>query len=183
MSTREVYFSNLGVPATGLILTWEYLFKVSDNSAVVGPAFTEIGGGWYKFDIDPTERYVGVIDGSVTLPATERYQPVYFDIYDYLYEIYVQPSYNEDTDALTFLCWLMKNGKLVKTSMTNCEIEVYDSANTLLFTITAVTPTNGIFTLTKSAPGLTDNLSYYCVATITEDGVDHESTDTFISLE
>lgn len=185
MATKEIYFSDSGVPIEGLTPTFDNLKRVSDGVDVTPPAITEIGGGWYKFDIDPTERLTGVIDGGASLLIdAERYQPVVFDIYDYLYEIYVQPVYDEDSDSLTFLSWILQNGKIRKdVGLTDCEIKVYDSTHTLLFTITSSSQTNGIFVLTQSSPGLIANKDYYALATLTLDGVDHESADTFISLE
>ncbi len=86
---KKVYFSNSGVPATGLTLTWNNLKKVSDGTNFAQPGFVEIGGGWYKFTISPTEPLTGVIDGSATLTsAPERYVPVYIDQNDYLYELW-----------------------------------------------------------------------------------------------
>lgn len=185
MPTKLVYFSDVGVPKTGLSLTWEYLLKQSDGSAFIPqPSFIEIGGGWYSFDISPTEMIVGVIDGSATLTAdTERYIPVYFDIYDYLYEVLLTPVYDENSDSLTFLAFLLQNGKRITADLTNCSISVYDSVHTLLFTITSSSNTNGVFVISKSSPGLTANAAYYAIATITCDGVDHVSTDSYISLE
>lgn len=183
MSLREIFFANSGTPATGLTLTWESLKKVSDTTDFTPqPTFTEIGGGWYKFDINPTEKLVGVIDGSSTLVnASERYQPVYFDIYDFLYEIFVQPVYDEDTDSLTFLTFMLKNGKI--TTNTLCEITVYDATHVEQFALSSSTSTNGVFVLTKSTPSLVKNRSYYAIVEITEDGIVHTSADTYISLE
>ncbi len=185
MATKIVYFSNGGVAATGLILSWVAIKKVSDGSAFTPqPAFTEIGNGWYKFDINPTEKLVGSIDGSATLTVnSERYQPVYFDVYDYLWEVLVTPVYDEDTDSLKFLVFILQNGAMVTTLLTNCDVNIYDSSHALLFTINSTSFTNGVCILTKSTPGLTANTAYYVQAAVTYDGVIHNSTDTFISLE
>ena len=184
MATREVYFSDGGTPKTGLSPVFSTLKKVASGDDVTPPVITEIGGGWYKFDINPTEKYVGVIDGtsSVTV-AGERYVPVFFDVYDFLYEAIVAPVYDEDSDSLTFMAFLLKNGQRVTTLLTNCEIKVYDQSHTLLFTISSVSSTNGVFVITKSTPGLTKNENYYVTVTVTYDGVDHVSTDSFIALE
>lgn len=185
MATREVYFSKDGVPQTGLGLTWEYLLKVSDGSAFTPqPTFTEIGGGWYKFDINPTEKLVGVIDGSVTLTsAVERYIPVYFDVFDYLYEMFVSPVYDEDNDSLIVAAFLLKNGEVMKTLLTNCDVRVYDKTGTLLFTMNTTSFVQGMAILTKSVPGLIKNQVYYCAVEITYDGEVHTSADSFITLE
>lgn len=185
MATKLVYFANAGVPATGLTLTWEYLLIASTGGAYgSSPAFTEVGGGWYKFDINPTEKLVGVIDGSATLTVnSERYQPVYFDIYDYLWEVLITPQYDEDSDSMKFIVFLLQNGKLATTPLTNCDVEVYDDAHALLFTVNSTSFTGGVCILTKSAPGLSSNESYYAKGYVTYDGVEHVSIDTFISLE
>ena len=79
MANYEVYFSNAGVPATGLTLTWKTLKKYSDGTDESSqPAFTEIGGGWYKFSYSPSETMIGVVDGSATLGDTDRYIPCKF---------------------------------------------------------------------------------------------------------
>lgn len=73
----SVYFANAGVPATGLTLTWESFLKVSDGADPGdAPAFTETGGGWYKFTYAPSEDIVAVVDGSATLGDADRYVPV-----------------------------------------------------------------------------------------------------------
>ena len=79
MANYEVYFSNAGVPETGLTLTWETLKKYSDGTDESSqPAFTEIGGGWYKFSYSPSGTMIGVVDGSATLGDTDRYIPCKF---------------------------------------------------------------------------------------------------------
>ena len=79
----KVYFANAGVPATGLSLTWETLEDLDGNDVGSPPAFIEIGGGWYKFSLTPTEELVGVVDGSGTLADADRYVPVDFTPDDY----------------------------------------------------------------------------------------------------
>ena len=83
MASYEVYFSNAGVPATGLTLTWESLTQ-RDGGGAEGsqPTFTEVGGGWYRFSYSPTESMVGVIDGSDTLDDADRYVPCKFTAND-----------------------------------------------------------------------------------------------------
>ena len=79
-----VYFSDAGVPKTGLTPDFEYL-KTAENStdkSGSAPAITEIGGGFYKFDITlgtapwdvTTEDLVGVIDGGSSLADVDRYK-------------------------------------------------------------------------------------------------------------
>ena len=184
MATREVFFADAGVPTTGLTLTWESLKKVSDGTDFTPqPTFTEIGGGWYKFDIAPDERLVGVIDGGVTLNDTDRYVPVFFDKYDFLFEVLVTPVYDEDADLMTFVIFLTKNGQRQTADLGECTLNVYTSAGVLKFTLSTSTETDGVFVLTKSTPALDDNEIYYAVATVEFESVVYDSTDTFISLE
>ena len=85
-----VYFSEEGVPKTGLTLTWEYLKDDGGTNTTNNPSFTEVGGGWYKFNIiygdnagpwkttgDVHKKdLVGVIDGGSALADADRYKPV-----------------------------------------------------------------------------------------------------------
>lgn len=185
MAIRKVYFSNSGVPATGLTLAWNKLVKVSDGTNFTQPTFTEVGGGWYKFTINPTEPLVGVVDGSGTLAnANERYVPVYFDPADYLFDARVVPIYNANSDALVFAAFLLVNGTLAtNASLTNCSLTIYDSNNNALFTVSSVSPTNSTFIITKSSPGLSSNALYYVVATITYGGTTYQTIDVFFSLQ
>ena len=86
------YVSNAGVPATGLVpgsdIAWESLHTAENGTSKTGPSFSEIGGGWYSFDITfgqspwdvETEDLVGVINcdtnGNVGLADSDRYKPV-----------------------------------------------------------------------------------------------------------
>ena len=78
MPDQKVYLADSGVPKTGLTLAWDNLKKVSDGSNFTPqPAFTEVGGGWYKFpQPDTAEDLTGVVDGSATLGDADRYVPV-----------------------------------------------------------------------------------------------------------
>ena len=81
-----VYFSDAGVPRTGLTPAWEYLVTADNGTDKSGdaPSITEVGGGWYKFAVTfgtapwdvMTEDLVGVIDGGASLADVERYRPV-----------------------------------------------------------------------------------------------------------
>jgi len=74
--TITAYFSEAGVPKTGLSPTVD-LYDVSDNSLDIdNGALTEIAVGFYKYTFaghDPTKDYVFLVDGTVTLADTERY--------------------------------------------------------------------------------------------------------------
>jgi len=83
MAVFLIYFSKSGSPAAGLSPTWLSLYDLSGNDKVSqGPGISEVGGGWYKFELTKGaapwdgEDLVGVIDGGDTLSGAERYLPV-----------------------------------------------------------------------------------------------------------
>ena len=81
-----VYFADAGVPKTGLSPDFEYLVTAENGTDKSGsaPTITEVGGGWYNFEITfgsapwdvTTEDLVGVIDGGSSLADVDRYKPV-----------------------------------------------------------------------------------------------------------
>ena len=185
MPNKPIYFKSYGSPATGLSPTWEYLKKLDTGSDFTPqPVFSEVGGGWYRYDIALANNLVGVIDGGVGVAvASERYHDVFLDKEQYSHEVMVIPVYAEDSDVLTVIAMMHKNGKLVTVDLTNCSIVFYDKTGSSLFTLTSTTFTNGVSVMTKSTPTLTENQVYYCVATITCDGESYSSADTFVVLE
>lgn len=70
------FFTNSGVPETGLSATIRVRL-VSDNSlTVTDEAMTEVGDGWYKYNFtgyNDSVDYAFRCDGSSTLSGTERY--------------------------------------------------------------------------------------------------------------
>lgn len=83
MSTYKVYFSNAGLPGSGLSPTFNSLHNVDDGSSISPtPVISGIGGGWYKFDYTPSGQAVGVIYAS-GLADTDAYVPVDFSVNDY----------------------------------------------------------------------------------------------------
>lgn len=70
-----VYFSDAGVPATGLTPAFSSLQNLLTEASVTPPTVTEIGGGWYAYEISPTAPLVGVIDGGAGLADADRYKP------------------------------------------------------------------------------------------------------------
>jgi len=185
MPNKPIYFKNYGSPATGLSPDWLYLKKVDNGSDFTPqPAFSEVGGGWYRFNVALTNNLVGVVDGGASLNvSSERYREVYLDKEQYNYEVIVIPVYDENSDVLTIIAMMHKNGKLVTEDLTDCTIIVYDSTGSSLFTLNTTTFANGVAVVTKSVPSLTENQVYYCVATITCDSELHTSADTFVGLE
>jgi hypothetical protein len=70
-----LYFSNAGVPATGLSPGIVAYKKVSDGSDVASPpAITEIGAGFYKLAATPGEALVVQVDGGAGLANADRYK-------------------------------------------------------------------------------------------------------------
>lgn len=82
------YFFDAGVPKTGLSPDWESLVTAENGTDKSGsaPTITEVGGGFYKFEIThgtapwdvEGEDLVGVIDGGSSLIAADRYKPAIF---------------------------------------------------------------------------------------------------------
>ncbi len=80
MGIYKKYFSNAGVPATGLAPTWSSLKLVSDNSDLdPQPAISEMGGGWYGFTYAGADDLAGTIDGGATLQDFDRYKDISID--------------------------------------------------------------------------------------------------------
>jgi len=70
-----IFFSNAGVPATGLTPTIDVYKKVSDATDVTpAPTVSEIGGGFYKFTVTPAEALVVRMDGGGSLSDAEKYK-------------------------------------------------------------------------------------------------------------
>ena len=70
-----VFFSNAGVPATGLTPTIGVYKKVSDGTDVTpAPTVSEIGGGFYKFTATPAEALVVRMNGGGSLSDADKYK-------------------------------------------------------------------------------------------------------------
>ena len=70
-----VYFSNAGVPATGLTPAIGIYKKVSDGTDVSpAPTVSEIGGGFYKFTAAPAEAMLVRVNGGGSLADADRYK-------------------------------------------------------------------------------------------------------------
>ena len=78
---NTIYFSTVSMPASGLVLTWHSLKKVTDGSTYSPlPAFTEIDSGWYKYDYTDNVNLVGTIDGGSSLADSDRYKPISLNV-------------------------------------------------------------------------------------------------------
>lgn len=187
--TRILYVTEYGLPKEGLSPTWESLDKQDGSAVSPQPTFDEIGGGFYKFDVDISDGdiWVGVVDaGSDISSRTERYIPVTLrpgeTVAEATYSVYVSPVYDEDADAIEYLCFLQRDGQLV-TDSDDVELNVYDANHTLQFTLTSSSQTNGVFVVTKSSPGLTVGEGYYVVAEIVRNTVTYTSGEVFLVLQ
>ncbi|MFA5112084.1 MAG: hypothetical protein WC443_11800, partial [Desulfobaccales bacterium] len=70
-----VFFSNGGVPATGLSPAIGLYKKVSDGTDVTPePTVSEVGGGFYKFTAFPAEALVVQVNGGAGLANGDRYK-------------------------------------------------------------------------------------------------------------
>jgi len=70
-----VFFSNAGVPATGLSPTIGVYKKVSDATDVTpAPTVSEIGEGFYKFTATPGEALVVRMNGGGNLVDADKYK-------------------------------------------------------------------------------------------------------------
>ena len=187
---RSVYFSNNGVPSEGLTPVWKTLKKVSDGTDISSqPSFAEVGGGWYRFtaDVPIDEQWAGVIDGGNIIPLdSERYIPVLIgdnDIRRNTISV-VTPQYDESSDTLQFMCFLLRNGETVPSAqLDSATVTVYDSSHTQTFSVTGSGSSNGVFVLAQNTPGLLNGAVYYAVAEITVGNKIFTSTETIITLD
>ena len=186
---HAVYFSDSGVAKTGLSPTWSYLKNVSDGSNYTQPAIAEVGGGWYRYilDPDPFEHIVGVIDGGAALGNSDRYKDQeirYGEItQEQLKEVVVNTVYDEDTDTITFECFLLINGHLVESGITSFTITVYNESHVQQFTETTNTVTNGMAILAHSDPTLVKNKGYYALVDVVTTNETIRSAASYITLE
>jgi hypothetical protein len=77
--TYYAYFKNpnTNTPITGLACFWDSLIKASNGADFTPqPSITEIGDGFYHFDITPTEDLLGRINGGNNLPTSYRYTEI-----------------------------------------------------------------------------------------------------------
>ncbi len=85
----KIYITESGMPKTGLSLSWHSLRAIDGTDKLSSaPTISEIGGGWYKFElvygISPFDvaELVGVIDAGSSLGGYERYIPVNISLRD-----------------------------------------------------------------------------------------------------
>ena len=197
MVVESFHAESDGLSVTGLSPSWVGLKRESNSVDVSQPAISEVGLGWYRYDvtIPSDDRVLGVIDCGVSLSDTNRYVEIkneYFNNKKLLTEIdaipeqkevFVLPIYDGDTDVLTFFVYLMQNGQITTASLSDVEINVYTSTHALSFQLTSTSETNGIFVVTKSNPTLSAASGYYVKAKMTmDDSTEIESVETYVAL-
>jgi len=169
--SRIVYFSNAGVPATGLTPAFTSYVNVETLVSATAPAITEIGNGWYKFpdNIIDFDHIVGIIDGGVSLADTDRYKQVELTQGDLGCPLEVKTGlvYNEETDSFTFTSSLEMNGNQVVSGMTSIRVQVYDINNSEISNELDNTLTNGFGIHTVNTPTIAKNSIYTYVTTVT----------------
>ncbi|MHA1370482.1 MAG: hypothetical protein ACTSRA_12315 [Promethearchaeota archaeon] len=86
----KIYITEDGAPKTGLSPTWNSLYALDGtDKSTSAPSISEVGGGWYKFDVKygtppfDVNELVGVIDAGSSLSDYERYVPVNISTRDY----------------------------------------------------------------------------------------------------
>lgn len=75
--TWLAFWTNLGVPATGLSALIQIRRVDTGAIVVASTVMTEVGDGWYKFvqaAFDDSLQYVARLDGSVSVSAQEQFQ-------------------------------------------------------------------------------------------------------------
>jgi len=197
MAIESFHAASDGIYVTGLSPSWVGLKRESNSVNISQPAISEVGFGWYRYDltVPSDDRAVGVIDCGAGLSDTNRYIDIkneYFsnkkiltevDALPELKEVFLLPVYDGDADVLTFFAYLMQNGQIVTANLSDIEINVYTSAHALSFQLTSSSETNGIFVMTKSSPTLSASSGYYAKAKITlDDSTEIESVETYVAL-
>lgn len=100
-----LYITESGTPKTGLTPSWNSLQAIdgTDKSASA-PTISEVGGGWYKFELTygtapfDVAELVGVIDAGSSLVGYERYIPINISLRDYALHHLTNKSMWDDTN-------------------------------------------------------------------------------------
>jgi hypothetical protein len=95
----KIFITADGVPASGLSPAWQSLRTLDGTEkSASAPAISEIGGGWYRFEMihgtapfDVAEL-VGVIDAGSALSNYDRYLPVTISLRDLALAKLVNPA-------------------------------------------------------------------------------------------
>ena len=185
---RSIFITDKGSAKIGLSPTFSTYIDIQTGDAVTPPAIEELNAGWYRFfpALTPFKHYLGVIDaGSTITDPSERFIPVDVRYSDFDLDtkgVYVISVFDEDSDSVSFVAYLLINGKIQAGELTSAQIEVFDATHTSLFTLSTNSQTNGVFVLNKATPGFIANNAYYAKATIVTSNETLISIDTFITL-
>ena len=178
------------MPATGLTPSFNSLVDIQTGDVIDPvPAIEEIGGGWYRIisNITYPTHYLGVVDAGDTInDPGERYIPINMRFSDFDLdnkEVYATNVYDQNSDSVTFLAYLLVNGRIEVSSVAQVTVAVYDANHTLLFSLVTTSITNGMAVLIKNSPGFVANRSYYMIVTIATGNELIASADTFIVIQ
>jgi len=105
----KLFITEDGRPKIGLSPTWQSLHAVDGTDKIAqAPAISEIGGGWYKFEVvygvNPftSPELVGVIDAGAELSDYDRYIPATISLRDLaLAKLTNKATYNLITGVTT----------------------------------------------------------------------------------
>lgn len=196
---RSLFLDNLNVGITGQApnitirrnsddFYWDFddnTFKASGWTTRVGSmsetdATTEPGLYQYSFDmggLDADTYYVKTTltgaNASNTPQTNEIITGEWMDDSELEKEVMMNVGFDDDTNILTFETWLEIEG-VIETAVTNAKLSLRDEDGTEVFTgLSNATPdANGVFKMTKSAPGLSADTTYYAKMAIEFEGAD-----------
>ena len=134
----------------------------------------------------PFNHYIGIIDaGASIVDPAERFVPVdvRYNDFDDTSDVMVINVFDEDSDSVTFLTYILINGVILSVGLISAQIEVFDVNHSNLFSLTTTSQTNGVFVANKATPGFTANNIFYSRSTIVTTNGSVISTDSFITLQ
>jgi len=109
MTIYKLYFSNAGVPASGLTPTFDSFTDLNGSTVAGIPTISGIYSGWYKFSYAPSESAVGVIDGGSSLDDADRYLPFEVTVQDAYLDL-PQTTINTNVLALPTISTIVSSG-------------------------------------------------------------------------
>jgi hypothetical protein len=91
------------------------------------------------------------------------------------FEVFVNPSYDDVTDTITFVIWLQKNGQTILTP-TSCRVIVKQESTTLILDIVNSSPNaDGYFKIQSSPIVLNADKTFEVVGRVIFGGITYES--------
>lgn len=189
----SAFKTNMVEKMSGLVLPDDFSVTVFYNKTLDNPALVSIGeyGTTGSYWIQFTPDKLGFWEVEVYVKSTKQY---WFETYDvlvdrdpgsnsnHIQDIRGTVVWNTQRDELVAMAWLNDNGRLLKTAG-NCFWDFYDSENTLLFSLTQLTPfPSGIYRAKRTHPAFNSEENYYYVCKI-NDGISlKESALGFITI-